>query len=441
MNRQNAIQAEIAKLEQQWEDFLDTELPILHWCFSPEDIQLALTFVKVKQQLDEKNPELFIHLHSEFHSTDNFGTDLAREMNKAIEEGIADAILLEAEDNSIAEPDFQWQTPDLTQCHTGFHRFFRSCKNAVDTFDDYIHNITLVITPTAIENSDEYLDWWAQCCDINTRFKWPTNLRLLVLDTDPNSQLAQLARDNPQHIHTAAAPVDLPEAMQAILKNADDGSSGAQFRQCSVDLQRAVGKQDRTAMEKISYVAITIAKQENWLDLWIVILLTRAAGYLTMQLFELALTDYREARTVAQRGEQAQIPGCDKLLVQAQICEGTCLFSANRFKEAAAAYDQAAQVAKQQKDFFMGLEGWRMASFCMEREKDNQQAWEFGKKSLSIGRKMEAEQRNQSTLPFLGQALLRLSPNSQVRDQVKMTFRNLLGENWLENVEQVAPAC
>lgn len=441
MNKQNAIQQEIEKLEQQWQDFIDTDLPILHWYFSPDSIQLAQTFIKIKEQLDEKNPELFIRLHSEFNNTDDFGGDLAIEMNQAIEAGIADAMQLEKEENISAEPGFQWQAPDLRLCQTGFHRFFRSCKNAVDTFGDFVHNITLVVTPTAVAKPEEYLDWWAQCCSINARFKWPANLRLIVLDTDPDSKLAQLARDNPQHIHSINATANLPQAIQALLKGADDGSTAARFRQCNVDLQAAVGKQDRPAIETYSAAAIAIAKQENWLDLWAVVLLTRAAGYLTMQLFEPALSDYREAQTIAQQGVQAQVPGCDKLHVQARVCEGTCLFSANRFNEAAPAYDQAAQIAEQQDDFFMSLEAWRMASFCMERAKNNPQAWEFGKKALTIGRKMAREQRIQSTMPFLGQALLRISPSAQVRDQVKITFGELLGEDWLENAEQVARAC
>jgi tetratricopeptide (TPR) repeat protein len=202
-----------------------------------------------------------------------------------------------------------------------------------------------------------------------------------------------------------------------------------------------VGKQDRKAIETIAQTALAITERENWLDMTVVILLTRAAGYLSLQVFDLALADYRLAYDMATQGEEKQIPGCNKLRLQAKISEGTCLFTAGHFEEAAQAYDQAAQIAEQQKDLLMSLEGWRMASFCMERKKDNQQAWEHGKKALAVGRLMDAQQRPNSTLPFLGQALLRISPSSQVTRQVKITFEDLLGEGWLENVEGMAKAC
>ena len=438
MKKQNAIQKELAKLDEQWEDFVDSELPIFHWLFAPDDIQLGLTFIKIKEQIDEENPELFIHLHTDFDNANDFGTDLANDMNKAIEEGIADAILSDEAENNPSDVNFTWQQPDLRYCQTGFNSFFRSCKTAIDAFDDYVHNIVIVITPSGIENRTEYLQWWSECCDIHEKFDWPKNLKLVMFDTNSQSEFVRLAKTHPKHIHSATAPVNTQQAINAILKDADDGSAGAKFRQSSVDLQQAIGKQDRPAMEKISSAAIEIAKHENWFDMWSVVLLTRAAGYLSMQLFEHALLDYRTAQTIASQGEQNTMPGCDKLHLQAKVCEGTCLFSMDRLQEAAQAYSQAAVMAEKQNDAFMHLENWRMASFCMERLKDDRTAWECGMKALAVGRTMEAPQRTQSTLPFLGQALLRISPSSQVRDQIKVTFTELLGENWLEQVEQVA---
>lgn len=437
----NPIEKELAKLEDQWNDFLDTELPIMHWIFSPADTQLALTFVKVKQQLDEKDPQLFIHLTSEFTQVEEYGEELAQEINKNIQEGLDDALLLESEEGKAIEGGPQWQTPDLATSRSGFQAFFRTCNAAVEAFDDYVHALVLVITPTGIDNLKEYVSWWRQCCDINTQYTWPRNLRLLVLDIDPESDLAKLAREKKQHMHSVVAPVDMRAAMQDIIKEADDGSPGAQLRQCFADLQNALGKKDRTEIEKISNTAIEICKREHWLDMWSSVLLMRAAGYLGSKDFELALTDYRLAQSVALQGEERSMPGCDKLHVQARVCEGTCLYSEGRFDEAAIAYDEAAKAAEQRKDLFLSLESWRMASFCMERKNKTQPAWEYGKKALAVGRIMNEEQRNQSTLPFLGQALIRLSPAVQVRDQVKITFKDLLGEDWLEKAQEVAEAC
>ena len=435
MKDTNPIQQELEKLDYQWEDFTSSKLPLFRWYFSSDDIQLGLTFIKVKEQLDEKNPELFIHLHSEFIELDSFGRALADEMNQMIAEGIADAELEETQESTPPATIHPWQKPELDNSINGFNCIFRSCKHALDSFGNYLHNIVLVITPARIHNAEEYTRWWSRCCDIHARYHWPENFKLVVLDTEKNSTLAALAKNNPTHFHSVDAPVNMNAAIAAVLREVDDGSPTAKFRQLTVELQKAVGKRDKPELEKLSVAAIALAEQHRWFDMWAVTLLTRAAGYLSLQAYEAALNDYRTAQLIAVQGVQENVPGCDKLQLQSLICEGTCLFSAERFAEAAIAYAKGANIAEQQADSLFTLEGWRMASFSMERLKEKQPAWDYAMKALEAGRKMDQEARAQSTLPFVGQALLRLSPNGDVDKQIKLRFAELLGADWLENLE------
>lgn len=435
MSEANPIQREMEKLDEQWEEFISSKLPLLRWHFSPDDIQLGLGFIKTKEQLDEKNPELFIHLHTEFISAETYSYALAEEMNQMIAEGIADAELEEIETKSPANQTHDWHKPDLSDCRTGYNALFRSCVHALQAFEDYVHYLVIVITPSAIKHHQQYTDWWSKCCEINARYRWPANLKLVFFDIEKESSLAQLARENPQHMCSLNAAVDMNAAIAAVLQKADDGSPGATFRKLTVDLQKSIGKQDRSQMEKLSAAAIVLAEQHQWFDMWVVTLLTRAAGYLGLQIYDLALADYRHAQIIAAQGEQMNIPGCNKLQLQALICEGTCLFSVNRFEEAAVAYSKGAQLADIQQDSLMTLEGWRMASFCMERAKDKKIAWEYGIKALDTGSKMDAQQRACSTLPFLAQALLRLSPNKEIDQHIKQRFNELLGEDWQQQLE------
>lgn len=435
MSAANPIQRELEKLNEQWEEFISSKLPILRWHFSADDTELAFGFIKTKEQMDEKNPELFIHLHSGFHAAETFSYALAEEMNQMIADGIADAELEEAESQSPATTVHDWATPNLSDCRTGYNALFRSCVHALNAFEEYIHYLVIIVTPTEVKNRDAYTEWWNKCCEINSRYRWPDNLKIVFFDIEKESPLAALAREKPQDMHSMDAPVDMNAAIQGVLKEADDGSPNAAFRNMTVELQKAVGKQDKPAMEKLSAAAIALAQEHHWLDMWVVTLLTRAAGYLGLQAYDLALADYRNAQIISAQGEQENVPGCNKLQLQARICEGTCLFSAGRFEEAANAYAQGAQLAETQQDSLMTLEGWRMASFCTERAGFKKIAWEYGMKALDTGSKMEEQERAHSTLPFLAQALLRLSPNGDIDQHIKQRFNQLLGEDWQQRLE------
>ncbi len=436
MSNSNPIQRELEKLGEQWEDFIGSKRPILRWYFSPDDIELGLGFIKTKEQLDEKNPELFIHLHTDFVSADTFSYALAEEMNELIADGIADAEL-EAEE-APANSIHHWSAPDLRDARIGYNALFRSCLHALKSFEDYVHYLVIVITPSAIKNAAEYTQWWRNCCDINSRYQWPKNLKLVFFDTEKNSPLAQIAQEKRQDLYSLDAPVNMDAAIKAVLKEADDGSPQAAFRNITVDLQKAVGKQDKPAMEKLAAAAIALAEQHRWLDMWVVTLLTRAAGYLGMQIHDLALADYRSAQLISAQGEEENVPGCNKLRLQALICEGTCLFNANRFDEAAKAYENAATLAEIQQDSLMTLEGWRMASFCLERNGRKNMSWDYAMKALEAGSKMDEQQRAHSTLPFLAQALLRLSPNGEIDQHIHQRFNQLLGDGWQQQLKAMA---
>ena len=82
-----------------------------------------------------------------------------------------------------------------------------------------------------------------------------------------------------------------------------------------------------------------------------------------------------------------------------------------------------------------------MASLSMERHKQKDAAWQYANQAYAVGREMTPEEREQSTLAFVGQAMLRISPNGQVKSEVKNAFDRMLGEEWLRQVEAATSRC
>jgi hypothetical protein len=232
--------------------------------------------------------------------------------------------------------------------------------------------------------------------------------------------------------------LDFNGAARAIAEQANDGSDTGQFRLHLLDMNNAIGEKDKAKLERASAEAIPIAEKNQWLDMWATTLMTRAGGWLSFKIFDLAVKDYRLAQSVAAQGVEKNIPGCNKLLLQAMLFEGTAYFMADYLEYAAKAYQNAAQKAEELQDLWIRLEAWRMASLSMERFKRTDIAWQFANHALAVGREMKQEDREQSTLGFVGQAMLRISPNAQVKQEVKKSFDQMLGEEWLAQVESAA---
>lgn len=429
MSGENAIQKEIAKLTQHWQTFTDGDQAILHWLIAPTDVALANTFIKIKEQFDADNGDWFIQLTSEFRDMQSYAGDLAEELVELMQAGLE-----EADGDS---PLGDWQKPDLAATQSGFHALFLSAESILNIFGKDIELLTLVITPTAVKKPQEYAQWWEYACKVRRDYpkNWNAKLKFLVLDNAAKPFLTETFTQNSDVAISQTPPLDFNGAARAVAEQANDGSDTGHFRLHLLDMNNAIGEQDKTKLEKSSEAAIAIAEKNRWLDMWATTLMTRGGGWLSFKVFEKAAKDYRQAQQVAAQGIEKQTPGCDKLLMQAMLFEGTAYFMADYLEHAARAYQNAAKKAEELKDTWICLEAWRMASLSMERHKQNEIAWQYANQAFAVGREMKAEEREQSTLAFVGQAMLRISPNGQVKSEVKNAFDRMLGEDWLKQVE------
>ena len=74
-----------------------------------------------------------------------------------------------------------------------------------------------------------------------------------------------------------------------------------------------------------------------------------------------------------------------------------------------------------------------MASWCWEMVKEVEKAWAHGQRAWEVGRAMNAEAREGSTLPYVGEALVRLSQQRQGERAARGTeseVASVLGEDW-----------
>ena len=93
----------------------------------------------------------------------------------------------------------------------------------------------------------------------------------------------------------------------------------------------------------------------------------------------------------------------------------------------------------------MLLEAWRMAGWCHEQAGADRDAWRCGQLALEAGDRLPAGQRERSTLPWVGQMLLRLLERHYDRDDrhgdmVRSRLDGMIGTGWQRALEPEAAA-
>ncbi|MDG9670645.1 hypothetical protein ONV78_23100 [Hahella sp. CR1] len=431
MTEKNPIEKEMEKLDAQWETFVESGRPILRWNIDPDANQLMAGFLKMREQFDETSGEFFVALHSEFSSLDRFGFDLSDELNREIAAGVAASA--EDEDDENPEDAFTWRAPDPKKALSGHDALYKSCHQILEAFADYFSTLVIAIWPHEVKDLKAWRRWLQLACEIHRDYKlWGGNLKWIIIDNAQRPAFAKLAQDYPTQIFSQTPPLNLREAMNKIMEEADDGSPGAAFRQCFVDMNYAVQNNDIPALRSRSERALTIAGEQAWFDMQCSVLLLRASGYLNAKQAEKALQDYQQAQQCALQGIEAERPGCDKLLFQAHISEASAYLSEKRYEEAAKSYRRSADIAEAQEDAMMCMESWRLQCYCLERLKLKGYAWESALRGLKAAGLIDPEQRQYTTLPYLGETLLRVAPTREDKDYVHEAMAALLGEGWRE---------
>lgn len=430
MDKNNPVAKQFEKLDEQWQEFLDSDKPVFHWKIPADSYQLLNSWVKLKESFDEKNPDLFAHIALPFSDTEKFAWDVAFEFNGMIKDGLDDSIPEGGEDCT-------WHAPNPQNMQNGFDMLLASAMVVLDEFGDCLESLTMVIAPTPIKESEAYTRWWQRIGEINTVYKdWPEKLKLLVFDHARQPFLQPVADTYSDFFYSVVASVDYTGALNKVLDEADDGSDAAKVRKNLFEMQNAIAESNGEKLKNSRKIALPLAKGNGWFDIATTINLTCAAGLMSWKHYDSALKEYANAQSNATRGRQENIPGCEKLLLLGLLNESTCLYLKGDLLPAAERYETTAQLANEIQDDWTELEAWRMGSFCCEQAGQKQRAWSLATRALELGRGLESEKREQTTLPFVGQAMLRMSPNSNVEREVDDAMIELLGKDWQENIKE-----
>ncbi len=430
MNKNNPVEKEFKKLHKQWQKFLDSDIPVFHWKVPADSVQLLNAFIKMKEQFDEKNPDLFVHLTVPFSGTKQYAWDLTEEFNGLIQDGLGDSVPEEGE-------DCQWQAPDTSTMKSGFQALLQSADALLKEFGDCLESLVMVIAPPSVVEDQQYQQWWQWVCTIHRDYdEWPNKLKLVCFDHISNPFLQPLVEQFPEQLFSEVADVNYKAALNKVLDDADDGSDAAKVRKNIFAMNNAIIENDGKTLKQARDTALPLTQENKWFDLAATVNMTCAAGLMNWKHYDTAINEYQQAQDHAKQGMQADIPGSEKLLLQSMLNESTCHFLNNNLTPAAKSYQKTAELAQELKEPWFELEAWRMGSFCLERASQNQSAWAFGKNALTVGRQMDAEQRQQSTLPFVGQALMRMSPDKSVAHEVDGAMIDLLGDDWKEPLRQ-----
>jgi hypothetical protein len=233
-------------------------------------------------------------------------------------------------------------------------------------------------------------------------------VRLLTVDSVESPRLTQLVVIENPLIQVDKLDIDTLTVAQETF--AEEGGVGpaAVFRNLLIGLMTLVEKSSVDQVKDKVFDAVQFARKQQWIDQEVVVAMLYAGALLKEKRFDDAIKVYHSARQTAMQAEASGHPAGQELVLQTWFGEAGVQLAAGNTLKAADCYDQAAIVAQRIPNHILAIEAFRMGAFCFARLDDRDAATARGYLTLTLGERLEAEERSNTTLPIAAIDLLRL---------------------------------
>ena len=427
--RKNAIERRIDLLADHWNDFArNPNARLLRWLVRPDEARLLDVFFEVQNEEEGGSdiPDLFIRLNAPFKDPGTYGFELANSLRAEYEASRAD---LES-----AGLNSSWVAPAPASGSGDIQAFLDCCISFRRHHQELMLTLAVVLQPETIVDPRQLQIWLYGL----VRSAVPDDVRFTYVDHTEAPVLEDLAKWAGGLVVTVAPNLNMPGAVSELAAQSGGSGPGAEFRRHFLELANLGSRGEVVGFQQNAQAALAIAEREKWPALAVVIHSLAASTWLRLGNVEQSIASYRAAGQQAEAAGKAGEAGAPKLLLQARFGEAAAWLSQGKFAEAATVYRNSAGVAQQAGDPLMTVEAWRMAGYCHEQAGNADAAWQSWWQALGVAQSLEPSLRANSTLPYVGQGLLRLAASPRYAEhttRIHDTMRRLAGPEWVQSLQ------
>ena len=434
---QNAMADKLDELENRYREFADeTDKILLRWLIDPGDEEIVDVFVSYQQEAGNI-PDLFMEIKVPFGDDgERYSLQIVQDIQRQYEdikpgleeENIATGWILPKREPGENAPGFLVRVLGLFSLY----------------YQNLLGHLTVVLRPRAVADRVAYVRW----VETVLQHRPEKTTRLIVLDPIADPVFSELAVSHEELIHSQPLQLDYPGLLEKLAEGTKENKGpDDQFRVLFVRLGNQAKAQDVEGAEKTAREALAVAESMSWHQMQVVVYSVMGACYLQAQDHAAALGQYRAANRIAREAKAAEDPAGAKMEIQTLFAEASVVFAQTKYQKAAKLYMEAAPLAETEEDHLLTMEGWRMAAYCHEVEKQYDKAIYYNQLAMDAGERLPEDQRAQSTLAFVGDSQLRvieaakkkrslLKPKKDLPDAAEVNDKMvaLLGPDWQDLV-------
>lgn len=425
----NPINERLIKTRDQWVEFTANNASLLKWNLVADEVQMVETLVLVEADEAGELADLLFFNRDVFTEEESYCSSIVDFLNEKVKEQLFDESDPEA---------FNWKAPERDEGEDCQIHLFRVLKSLYNDLDGLAETIGLILHPQMVMHPGKWVQWlydWTQIAS------GQDTIKIAWLDLSDGLLYENLIPEAGNEILEIDADLNMPEAMEKIAEDADDGSPGAQYRKEYVKMMNSIGEGDLENATAAGNRANAIAGEHKWFNLQIPIFMALAGASMGQEQITESYDYYLNAEEAADKtiSEGHEEEG-KKLKIYAIYGACSVLIRTKQYAMVAERYLEVADFAEANEDNINHIEALRMATVCYDKAKKRKEAWEKGNLGLDAAMLLSDEDKEQVAVGQLGLALWRITKKltfRKYRAELDERMMTLCGENWREEAEEV----
>ncbi|KMQ69160.1 hypothetical protein ACM39_03345 [Chryseobacterium sp. FH2] len=414
----NPVDLELVKIKRQWKNVVskNEEKPMFICLGEKHETDLFDGFIKSRMSDDYDGDDVYLIHYQEFNGSDSFGQLLWEEWKEFYD-------VLEKSHENIPGWEMRYIDEKLdTDAYKAFYPLIDLKKKFPHLKDSKIY---LYIAPVRISNVEELSLWvkeWCKLCkkaEINDiKLVWAEHHEYKTL---PSNSLA----------HSFRVEVDIHQLMQntAANTNRKKNSTDTDFQQQILIASNHLSKQRYKEAKNSLKTAIKLAKEQKNKE-------GEISAYFMLSQTYIADGEKGKAEQAFQTIFSEVEPN-SPLEIQMYMNYGSYVLGHSKKRKAEEAFEKAANIAQQIGEYAMAIECYRIIGTLNDTVLTRNKLIEYFEKCIEIGRQLESEKRDQSSLRFVASLLMiKYEGDQEKKSALDNEMKKYFGDDWKVEVEQ-----
>jgi hypothetical protein len=436
LSEHNPIAELVHQIQQKWIQEVSpfANLKLVRWLIKPDEARLYEGFLKLESTEHGQLPEMLVAILSPFTSVANYSKQIIQDWASAYKKDIKTQGKLEAKNVLFGWQPESYLAASENEKNNCDQLLIEMLSDFQAALPDKTMQLVVALFPHSVHDFDGFRYW------LNDMLKkgLPTNIAIMIFDHIGENYYDKVFEKNPEITKTIHINLNMDDAVSKIAKMGDPNSPEVKFRECILEMGKAVQKNDQPRVDVWGEKALLATQQSGLKSMYASAYLVYAGMLFTFKKFDKIDSLLVKGLHIAQQGLKLNDASCKPMIIQFYGYMGASKQLQKNTNDAIKMYEKQGDTAVAYQFSAMALTPYQQA-YTLSGKKVQHLYDDLLKKAYNTGISLQKEELHSSSFNSIGLDYYTWQKDHQQHTEAAQTDNKLIeifGADWKVKAKQ-----